>query len=96
MAQDEDVNIGLVIPTPCDYAERIERFRAEKAEWAIWPMRSDPHISITGSEGLGDSTDLMAAVAEIARRTERFSIRLSGPAIFEGEPILYLGADSPG
>jgi 2'-5' RNA ligase len=35
-------------------------------------------------------------VAEIARRTERFSIRLTAAAIFDGEPIVYLGVDSAG
>jgi 2'-5' RNA ligase len=96
MLQNRSVNFGLGIPLPRDYAGRIELFRAEKAEWAIRPMRSDPHISIKGPAGLGDSAALIAIVDEIARSTERFSIRLNGPAIFKGESILYLGVDSLG
>jgi len=38
----------------------------------------------------------MAMVTHIARRSDRFVIRLTEPAIFDGEPILYLGVDSPG
>jgi len=90
------MNFGLGIPLPQDYAKLIEQFRIAKTEWAIRPMRSDPHISIKGVAGLSDSPDSIGMVAEIARSTERFSIRLTEPAIFDGEPILYLGVDSGG
>lgn len=90
------MDFGLGIPLPQDYARLIEPFRVEKAEWATRPMRSDPHISIKGPAGLSDSPDSIGTVTEIARRTERFSIQLTEPAIFDGEPILYLGVDSPG
>jgi len=90
------MKFGLGIPLPRDYAGRIEQFRINTAEWAIRPMRSDPHISIKGQAGLTDSPDSMAMVADIARRTDKFAIRLTEPAIFDSEPILYLGVDSPG
>ncbi len=90
------MDFGLGIPLPQDYARLIEQFRVENAEWAIRPMRSDPHISIKGPSGLSDRPDSMAMVTEIARRAEGFSIQLTEPAIFDGEPILYLGVDSAG
>jgi len=94
--QNGYMDFGLGIPLPRDYARLVEQFRVENAEWATRPMRSDPHISIKGPAGLSDSPDSMAMVAEIARSTERFSIQFTEPAIFDGEPILYLGFDSSG
>ncbi len=87
--QNEGMSFGLGIPLPQDYARLIEQFRVENAEWATRPIRSAPHISIKGPTGLSDSPDSMFMVAEIARSTERFSIRLTAPATFDGAPILY-------
>jgi 2'-5' RNA ligase len=87
---------GLGIPLPGDYARRIERFRVEKAEWAVRPMRSDPHISIKGPAGLSDVQDVLAPVASVASATEKFTIQLAGPSMFDHGPILYLGVESAG
>lgn len=37
-----------------------------------------------------------ATIAEIASQTRGFAIRLTRPTMFDAEPILYLGVESPG
>ena len=59
-------------------------------------MRSDPHVSIKGPAGLSESTDVPAVIAEVAACVPPFPLQLTSPAMFEAEPILYLGVDSPG
>lgn len=90
------VQYGLGIPLPLDYAERIERFRTTHLDWASRPMRSDPHISIKGPAGLSEQEDILALLSDIAGQTEPFEIQLTRPTMFEAEPIVYLGIDSPG
>jgi 2'-5' RNA ligase len=86
----------LGIPLPPSYAARIEAFRREITDWAFRPQRSEPHISVKGGAGLDDGPETAATVEEIAACTVPFSIQLGEPAIFEGEPVLYLSVVSPG
>jgi len=86
--------LGILVPT--DYAKRIEALRREFAEWALRPQRSQPHISVKGSAGLDDDPEILTTIEEIVGRTPPFSIRLGDPAVFEGEPVLYLSVKSPG
>ncbi len=90
------MNYFLGIPPPTQYTRRIEAFRRDIADWALRPQRSEPHISVKGSAGLDESPAMLASVAEIAQHTVPFGIRLREPAVFEGEPVLYLSVESPG
>ncbi len=86
----------LGIPLSPPYASRIEAFRREIMAWSLRPQRSEPHISVKGGAGLDDSPETTATVEEIAACRAPFSIKLGEPAIFEGEPVLYLSVVSPG
>lgn len=90
------VKYGLGLPLPEDCALLIERFRSGKAAWAVRPMRSDPHVSIKGPAGLSESSDILDTIAEVAAHVPPFPLQLTGPAMFDTEPTLYLGVDSPG
>ena len=90
------MNYSLAIPLPTQFAERIETFRRDMAEWALRPQRSEPHISIKGPAGLDESPETFSTLTKIAISTAPFSVRLDQPAVFEGEPVLYLSVVSPG
>ena len=86
----------LGIPLPPPYAARIEAFRREIADWALRPQRSEPHISVKSGAGLNDDPETAATVEEIVTCMAPFSVQLREPALFEGEPVLYLRVVSPG
>ncbi len=86
----------LGIPIPVCYANRVEAFQREMAGWALRSQRSDPHISIKGDAGLDEGSETMITITEVARRTAPFPIQLGEPAVFEGEPVLYLSVTSLG
>lgn len=84
------------IPVPTYYAKRIQAFGHKIAQWALRGQSSEPHISVKGSAGLDDNPGMFAVIEQIAAMTVPVGIRLRGPVIFEGEPVLHLGVDSPG
>lgn len=87
---------GLGIPLPPHYAQLVALFRADATEWALRPMRSDPHISIKGPAALDNGQNILATIREIASNAAPFLIQLTAPAMFDAEPILYLGVESLG
>lgn len=86
----------LGIPIPAYYANRVEAFQREMAGWALRSQRSEPHISIKGDAGLDEGSGTMTTIKEIIRCMEPFPIQLGEPAVFEGEPVLYLSVTSLG
>lgn len=86
----------LGLPLPAHYAARTAAFRRAIAARALRPQRSEPHLSVKGSAGLDDGPATLAAIAGIAGRTAPFDIQLGPPALFAGEPVLYLDVESPG
>lgn len=85
-----------VIYLPPDYIARVEAFQRAHADWMSRPTKLAPHVTVRVGGGLDDSLEMVGDLAEIARRTPPFPVRLADPALFVGEGVtLYLGVESP-
>lgn len=79
---------------PPDYAETVETFQRTHADWSARPTKIAPHVTVKVGGALDDRPAIMDALAEIARCTPPFDIRLTAPVLVRH--ALYLGVDSPG
>jgi len=83
-----------IISLPPDYSETIETFQRTHTGWSARPTKITPHVTVKVGGALDDRPAIMSALADIARSTAPFDIRLTSP-VMVGH-ALYLDVESPG